>query len=164
MFQSTLPHGDGRSGMSRPRTLHGFNPHSHTGSDRLEKSTFGKKIGFNPHSHTGSDMWCWCWCCVLVCFNPHSHTGSDKSCSTVRMDIACFNPHSHTGSDRLPPPVPYLQRVSIHTPTRRGTVTHLKSRPPPQVSIHTPTRGVTTSRFMSLLTFSRFQSTLPHGE
>ena len=33
-----------------------------------------------------------------------------------------------------------------------------------RVSIHAPTRGATSGRFVSLLIFSMFQSTLPRGE
>ena len=76
-------------------------------------------------------------------FNPHSHAGSDKF-QSIHVTIARdFNPHSHAGSDTDPR---YLYTILT------------------TISIHTPTQGVTTSHIYIIITFLKFQSTLPRRE
>ena len=59
-------------------------------------------------------------------FNPHSRKGSDKG--VVIPDITSHN-------------------ISIHTPARGVTETHLTTVKDVVISIHTPARGVTEQKF-----------------
>ncbi len=73
-------------------------------------------------------------------FNPRPRTGGDeKLCRHCDLSM-CFNPRPRTGGD-----------LGAELPAHHVTV-----------SIHAPARGATPGDF-SLMPFSRFQSTPPHG-
>ena len=57
--------------------------------------------------------------------------------------VFCFNPHTHEGCDQADLPRYYAVGVSIHTPTKGVTVSHVPFENCRLVSIHTPTKGVT---------------------
>ena len=57
LFQSTLPRRERRFKAWRKTHANDyFNPRSHEGSDRMQKSLTPNSVNFNPRSHEGSDF------------------------------------------------------------------------------------------------------------
>ena len=141
MFQSTLPRGERRIGVSLGSRITGFNPRSRAGSDRRSTPTAGSRASFNPRSRAGSDP--------LAALLPSCPTG--------------FNPRSRAGSD-LGDGRP-VARGLFQSTLPRGERPGAFVAPTPScfVSIHAPARGATSSATFPL-SLSLFQSTLPRGE
>ena len=59
-------------------------------------------------------------------------------------DPMSFNPRTHSGCDKLEAAGAYVERVSIHAPTRGATARPAATFLLPSVSIHAPTRGATS--------------------
>ena len=120
-----------------------FNPRSHTGSDFVERITFAS-CQFQstlPHGERQSARVVSSGTSWFQSTLPH---GERRCAPSLPTPISCFNPRSHTGSDRfradhligyrefqstLPHGerhrhhhlVQFVERVSIHAPTRGAT-------------------------------------------
>ena len=165
------------------KTLMSFNPHTHTGCDRLftlysyiygvsihtpiqgvtlgsARSSDGTRC-FNPHTHTGCDTQRVLGSSKIPCFNPHTHTGCDFHDAVSNHCEHSFNPHTHTGCDSLAQCGEVLKLVSIHTPIQGVTKRPFSRILHIVVSIHTPIQGVTKPPHP--MRWSRkFQSTHPY--
>ena len=86
-------------------------------------------------------------------FNPHSHEGSDAITLVNGLYKTNFNPHSHEGSDIIFQYIPHIVDISIHTPTKGATISHLVHILRYTISIHTPTKGATAILTNNFLIF-----------
>ena len=116
-------------------------------------------------------------------FNPRSLTGATLALVKQNLANAHFNPRSLTGATQMSKGSLYVERISIHAPSRErrrlrspyspqqnfnprsltgATGKERKSQVNTNISIHAPSRERLwrTSTGVSKL---RFQSTLPHG-
>ncbi|SDT03305.1 hypothetical protein SAMN05444162_2901 [Paenibacillaceae bacterium GAS479] len=120
-FQSTLPHGERPTYLSKMGTIRCFNPRSRTGSDMGRQGRLSPDKCFNPRSRTGSDHIAARSGRMGRGFNPRSRTGSDYRPSYPIPKLGGFNPRSRTGSDESNWGQSKLTKVSIHAPARGAT-------------------------------------------
>ena len=89
VFQSTLPRRERpTSGASHVGIYVDFNPHSHEGSDRIEKHRMVLLFDFNPHSHEGSDQSVVTTICMIY-ISIHTPTKGATAILTNNFLIFC---------------------------------------------------------------------------
>ena len=143
LLQSTLPRGERLTINTDGTNQNYFNPRSHEGSDDAEIARVEAEIAISIHAPTrGATMIPRTKAPIRNYFNPRSHEGSDVAVRKNNKNSLYFNPRSHEGSDAI-------------------VARRLEQR---NISIHAPTRGATVHRYIALVVWRGFQSTLPRGE
>ena len=141
-FQSTLPRRERLQLRIRKPVTHMFQSTLPRRERRGTESHFCSQRSFNPRSHEGSDwtaVFTWSSVFLFQSTLPRRERLRTTSCAV------------------------WLNRVSIHAPTKGATGADGQDRPVKNVSIHAPTKGATFS-FCAFTCPFEFQSTLPRRE
>ena len=138
-----------------------FNPHSHKESDSLSSGCKSSHIDFNPHSHKESDCLQYL---LLHHIHPFQSTLSQREWRRMRLQSVNPKLFQSTLSQREwredLHPEDKDNYISIHTLTKRVTITRWYRHIIWYISIHTLTKRVTTSGFKSTSATSDFN---PHS-
>ncbi len=140
-FQSTLPHGERRWGLTSSILLPCFNPRSRTGSDGINGNKYNWEMVSIHAPARGATLF-------LQLITPY-------------IIVSIHAPAR--GATRRDKWISLEQWVSIHAPARGATKGNDNSNDNVHVSIHAPARGATADLKHHQLQ-QKFQSTLPHGE
>ena len=166
----------------------GFNPRSRTGSDNGGSWIGSFQLCFNPRSRTGSDQFPSICSSAIIPFQstlPHGerrasapdfrspnpvsiHAPARGATEAIAFGLPpepCFNPRSRTGSDAAAAATSRRHSaVSIHAPARGATPADCPSRTARRSFNPRSRTGSDPTAPAAVMPYSRFQSTLPHGE
>ena len=127
------------------KTIHCFNPRTHTGCDLMRLATaMGEKVFQSTHPH-GVRLSGLKGAIVRTQFQSTHPHGVRQHRLRPFSGRVCFNPRTHTGCDSFVSLCQAASNVSIHAPTRGATSVMQCTSVAEPVSIHAPTRGATSS-------------------